>query len=379
MLTMAGPRPAVHLQAPVTLDAVPPFLTALRAALDGSGPCLVISHTNQTQNAVAPTVNSVREDIAVLVSTSGSTGSPKLVALSADQLTALTEYVNGSENPQWVSALPWSSMGGLNVAVRSLATDHPVHFIEPTHPFDPQSVNSALSSLHNPTFISLVPTQAARILHSPGGREALAGCARIFIGGAPVSTQVRELLQDMPVTYTYGMTETSGGCVFNGVPAPGVGLSINPEDSRISITGPTVATGYFPDTEFAGEFLTSDLGTVTDGHLTVIGRIDDIIIVKGTNVSLNAVAEALTAACHERAPASEVCVVCVDHPEDGAVICAAASGVSDAQLADAITAVRKRLGSAATPRKSRVMDALPQLPGGKIDRLSIVQLFEEQQ
>lgn len=379
MLTMAGPRPAVHLQAPVSHAAVPPFLTALRAALDGTGPCLVIDHPHQRADVIAPTVASVREDIAVLVSTSGSTGSPKRVALSADQLTALSAYVNGTANPQWVSALPWSSMGGLNVAIRSMATDHPVHFIEPTHPFDPQSVSSALVALHHPTFISLVPTQAARILHSPGGREALAGCTRIFIGGAPVSSQVRELLHNLPVTYTYGMTETAGGCVFNGIPAPEVGLRINPPDGRIIVTGPSVAIGYYPDTEFCGEFQTSDVGELIDGALAVTGRVDDIVIVKGTNVSLTAVTEALTTACHERAPTSDVCIVSVDHPEDGAVICVAATGVSDAQLTDAITAVRERLGSAATPRTTRVLDALPQLPGGKIDRFSILQLFKEQQ
>jgi O-succinylbenzoic acid--CoA ligase len=217
-----------------------------------------------------------------------------------------------------------------------------------------------------------------RILRSPGGREALARCAQIFIGGAPVSSDLRSRLDGLPITLTYGMTETAGGCIFNGVPAPGVGVTIDPRDNRITVNGPTVAIGYYPDTSFAGEFRTSDVGTLIDGTLTVTGRVDDVIIVKGTNVSLNAVTEALSAACHELAPSSEVCVVSVDHPEDGAVICVAASGLNDADLTQAIAKVRERLGSAATPQRSRVMGALPQLPGGKIDRLTIAQLFEEQ-
>lgn len=332
-------------------------LRALADALAGTGPCLSIG--------AAPPADTVCEDIAVILHTSGSTGHPRPVGLSTAQLTALTTSVHDGLTPQWISCLPWSATGGLNVAVRSLATPHGVILVPPTHPFDPHTILDALATASGPVFMSMVPMQLSRVLEVEPG--ALERCHRILIGAAPMSAALRERSAHLPIVRTYGMTETSGGCVFDGVPAPGVGVDI--VDGRIVITGATVAVGYLDtDEPFDGRFLTQDLGRIDDGHLTVTGRVDDVVLVRGTNVSLAAVADALGAA--------QTCVVAIPDDIDGAIICAAFAGLTDAEVARHLDAVVASLGHSARPKRTRVVDALPLLHTGKVDRRAVQRMFE---
>lgn len=351
-----GPRAITVMDTPTDAASAERALTALAAALDGTGPCLCIGAATAT--------TTVSADIAVVLHTSGSTGHPRPVGLTAANLTALTAAVHEGTSPQWISCLPWSATGGLNVAVRSLATPHGVILVPPSHPFDPHTVIDALATAAGPVFLSLVPMQLARILDVSA--TALAHCHRILIGGAPMSASLRERSAHLPVVQTYGMTETSGGCVFDGIPAPGVGIEI--EDGRVVVTGPTVAAGYLDDDmEFHGRFATQDLGSFDDGRLTVTGRIDDVVLVRGTNVSLSAVADALGTA--------HACVVAIPDDVDGAVICAAFAGITDVEpLLDAVVT---RLGHTACPRRTRIVDALPLLHTGKVDRQAVQRMFEE--
>lgn len=354
---MPGPRAITVRDAPTDAASAGEVLRALAAALDGTGPCLCIG--------TAPPTSTVAADIAVILHTSGSTGHPRPVGLTAGNLTALTATVHEGTTPQWVSCLPWSATGGLNVAVRSLATPHGLILVPPSHPFDPHTVIDALATASGPVFLSLVPMQLARILDVDP--TALARCHRILIGGAPMSASLREHSAHLPVVQTYGMTETAGGCVFDGIPAPGVGIDI--DDGRVVVTGATVAAGYLDSgEEFDGRFLTQDLGTFDDGRLTVTGRIDDVVLVRGTNVSLSAVADALGTA--------HACVVALSDDIDGAVICAAFSGITDVEpLLDAVVT---RLGHTARPRRTRIVDALPLLHTGKVDRRAVQRMFEEE-
>ena len=89
---------------------------------------------------------------------------------------------------------------------------------------------------------------------------------------------------------TYGSAETAGGCVYDGMPLDGVAVAIGTE-GRIRIAGPTLFDGYDGDPELTAEalvdgwFLTSDAGRLDeDGRLTVLGRVDDMVVSGGVNV-----------------------------------------------------------------------------------------------
>jgi O-succinylbenzoic acid--CoA ligase len=346
------------MESPTDASSAAHGLSALARALDGSGPCLCIGN--------APPADTVATEIAVILHTSGSTGHPRPVGLTAAQLTALTSHVHDGLTPQWISCLPWSATGGLNVAVRSLATPHGLILVPPSHPFDPHTIIDALATAAGPVFLSLVPMQLSRILDT--NPQALAHCHRILIGGAPMSTMLRERSSHLPIVRTYGMTETAGGCVFDGIPAPGVGIEI--DDGRVVVTGVSVAAGYLDtDQEFHGRFATQDLGTFDEGRLTVTGRIDDVVLVRGTNVSLSAVADALGT--------SDACVVALPDDVDGAVICAAFTGMTDAEVQTHLDAVVVRLGHSARPRRTRIVTSLPLLHTGKIDRQAVQRMFQE--
>ena len=179
---------------------------------------------------------------------------------------------------------------------------------------------------------ALVPTQLARIVElGPAAGDCLSAYDSILIGGAAAApgliAHARALGAN--ITTTYGMTETCGGCVYDGTPLPGVSVRIaNPNNDgigTIELGSPSIARGYRlrPDLTEAsfrhGLHRTSDLGRIDDqGRLVVAGRIDDVVHVGGVNVSVAAVEAAV-----------------VDHP---LVAQAAVVASADSQWGSRITA-----------------------------------------
>lgn len=158
----------------------------------------------------------------------------------------------------------------------------------------------AIRSEERASFVSVVPTMLYRLL---AAGVDLSHFDRILVGGAAVDDELieRARASGARVTVTYGMTETSGGVVYDGVPLPGVGIETD-DDGRISIASPTLMDGYRLDeaaTEHAvvgGRFVTEDRGTWdANGRLRVVGRMDRTIITGGKNVSPSEVEEALMA------------------------------------------------------------------------------------
>ncbi len=237
-------------------------------------------------------------DVAVVVPTSGSTGDPRGVLLTSTNLTALTPVIQGAASPQWIAALPVTSVGGLNVLVRSLASGRePIALpgIGGAGPFRPEDFVSAVEqSPVDDIRVSLVPAQVTHLLSDTAATEALGRCSMVLVGGAGLRPSLRSVTDDLgiAVTSTYGATETGGGCVYDGRPLPGVRVSADEGSGRLTIHGPTVALGYRGEPALSrsafggGGFHTSDVGTVDDsGRVTVIGRADDIVTVGGVNVS----------------------------------------------------------------------------------------------
>jgi len=228
-------------------------------------------------------------------------------------------------------------------------------------------------SKDEPVFVSLVPTQLRRLLNSQLGAQALRRCTAILIGGGPTPTNDFLQAQDLglPVSYTYGMTETSGGCIFSGKNGPGTNFTLDPADSRITLHGPSIASGYRPIggrafTPFNSTFATDDFG-VADliGQLEILGRLDDIVVINGVNISRTAIAKII-----EENPSVQSCYVL---PNLTALIVAAPAdfeGVSGSIRHQIV----QKLGSIAIPA-FRVVTQLPTLPNGKLDRVTITNLY----
>ncbi len=130
---------------------------------------------------------------------------------------------------------------------------------------------------------SLVSTQLARLLQDPKGLELLRSLECVLVGGGPLHEGLRARAEasGVRVVATYGATETLGGCVYDGVPWPGIEVSLI--DDEIHLSGPNVAASYVPGPALKHPWPTGDLGRWADGHLQVIGRRDDMITVKGVN------------------------------------------------------------------------------------------------
>jgi O-succinylbenzoic acid--CoA ligase len=343
-------------------------LENLAAALDGRGPPLLPTTDARVVAAMRPDEPLEHDVVAVVVPTSGSTGEPKGVLLTAANLLAsarATATVVGEG--QWLLALPSTHVGGLQVLVRSLlAGTAPVVLDGPT---TVPSFEAATARLTGPRrLVSLVPTQLARLVGSPALQEYDA----VLLGGAAAPAELLQQAREagVRVVTTYGMSETSGGCVYDGVPLPGVSVDV---DGRIRLRGPVVARGYRlrPDLTaqlFDGDrFTTSDVGALVDGRLVVHGRADDVVVTGGENVAPAAVEAAL--ATHPSVV--EVAVVGVPDDEWGARVVAVVVLRGPLTLEQAREHAALTLPRTHAPRELRVVDALPLLPSGKIDRVGL--------
>lgn len=399
------------------------ILNLFAGALDGThalvlpgGP--VTELTPVTDPATAPTATSgATPGTALVVHTSGSSGTPKAVALSASALTASARsterFLHGSG--QWLLALPHTHIAGAQVILRSLqaGTEPVVH----TGAFSADSFAQAAQKLtgDHPLYVSLVPTQLVRILQSPRAVQAARRFATILLGGAAISPALLERAHDagLNIVRTYGMSETGGGCVYDGVPFDAVTLKLD-DQSRVMISGPVLANGYVrveqlepsghgagggagsgspltitpidhphgavppgaPSGFYGDTFLTSDLGSITDGVLSILGRADDVFISGGVNVSPLRVENV---ALRELEPlgVAEVVLTSLPDPEFGerAVLLMAGSSSVFAQLSHTQLSTRVKsllasteLGPAELPHRTWLVDQIPLKGIGKPDR-----------
>ena len=353
------------------------LLPALAAALEGTGPAVLPLPPEPAQVLAAcrPDEPLELDDVALVVPTSGSTGEPKGVLLTVANLRAAAEATErrlGGPG-QWLLAIPPTHIGGLQVLVRSLLADIEPVILQPG-PFRPDAFTAQTERLSgNRRYVSLVPTQLLRLL-SGGAAAALASYDAVLLGGAaaPTSLLAAAKRAGVSVVTTYGSSETSGGCVYDGVPLDGVEVSV--ESGRIRVAGAVVAPGYRlrPDlTEQAftdGAFTTGDLGQLAgDGRLQVLGRADDVIVTGGEKVAPAAVEARLA----QHPAVAEVAVVGVPDREWGQRVVAFAVLREPLSLEQAREHVARRLPRAFAPRELRPVASLPLLPSGKIDRVAL--------
>jgi O-succinylbenzoic acid--CoA ligase len=352
------------------------LLAGLPGALDGSGPALLPlpdgPDRSRVLTALRPDEPLERDDVALVVPTSGSTGTPKGALLTAPALLhsarATLDRLGGSG--QWLLALPVTHVAGLQVLVRSLVGGALPEVLDLSGGFTPDAFVAATSRLspQSRRYTALVPTQLRRLLDA--GVD-LSGYDAVLVGGAALPFPAPP-----NVVRTYGMSETCGGCVYDGLPLDGVDV-VTEEGGRISIGGPVVFAGYRLRPELSaaalvnGRHVTQDLGTWTDDNrLEVIGRLDDVIVSGGVNVP----AASVEAALSEHPSVRAVAVLGVPDDVWGERVVAVVvgqAGTAQLELADLRAFCAERLEAAAVPALVIAVEALPLLASGKPDRSAV--------
>ncbi|HET7017221.1 MAG TPA: AMP-binding protein [Streptosporangiaceae bacterium] len=415
-------RPLHAVVLPAPHDSPERLLSVLSAALDGSGPAILpldpglpqtrldellaafapnaIVTSEGTKPVALPgagggSAPGVGEDVAVVLTTSGSTGVPKGAELSAAAMLAsahaslarleagLGERGRaglaggaglagraggvGGKNSRWLCCLPTHHISGLGVLVRSLVSG--------TEPLIVDRIDADLAGAADCDYVSLVPTQLQRLL---AAGAPVSGFRAILLGGAAAPAGLLEAARaaGARVVTTYGMTETCGGCVYGDTPLDGVRLASGP-DGRIRISGPVLFSRYRLAPELTsqclvdGWFLTSDLGGLdAEGRLVLHGRADDVINSGGEKIVPGLVEQAL----RECPCVKDAVVVGVPDPEWGERVTAvvvAADESAPPDLADLRAAVAARLPRYAAPRAAVFVPEIPMLTSGKPDRLAV--------
>jgi o-succinylbenzoate---CoA ligase len=375
------------------------LLDALAAALDGSGPAILpldpglpsarvtdLLHAftpatvetldaeirwrpNDSRPAAPRTGADLPDGTAVVIATSGSTGEPKGVQLSADALLASAraslDRIGARPGTRWLCPLPTSHIAGLGVLVRSVVSGTAPVVVDR---LDPTQRNLAAFGCE---YVSLVPAQLRRMLDAGAGLSAFGA---ILLGGAAIPSGVMTGARaaGARVITTYGMSETCGGCVYNGVPLDHVKVRTGPA-GRIQISGPVLFSGYRnrPDlTEQAlgdGWFTTSDLGEVNEaGHLSVQGRADEMINTGGHKVAPSEVAAIL-----ETVPSVREAAVFGEpdshYGQRVTAVVVPARFSAPPGLEELRAAVRRKLPAYAAPRALLIVRTMPLLPSGKPD------------
>jgi o-succinylbenzoate---CoA ligase len=387
---LAGPADADLLTEPLAraLDGTGPAIlpldagvpaARLRQLIDVFQPAVIIDGEGEATVRSSPGLSlGVAPDTAVIITTSGSTGEPKGVELSAAALThsarATLARLGARPGERWLLCLPPSHVAGLQVLVRSLisGTERAVA---------PSATADALAA-SGCAHVSVVPTQLVRLLDEPGGVAALAGFSSVLVGGAAAGAAVldRARVAGINAVTTYGMSETCGGCVYDGVPLDGVRVRSD-DEGRLRISGPVLLNRYFgrPDLTAAAlvdsdrggvyqgvEFVTSDLGRVDGGRVVIRGRADDVINTGGHKVIPGEVAAALSSCPGVR----EVVVIGRPDPEWGERVTAVVVPVdpSDPPGLELLRIhVRGTLPRYACPSEVVLTEAIPVLPSGKPD------------
>ena len=357
----------------------------------------------------------------LILRTSGSTtGTGRLIAVRVAALTAsaLATHERLGGPGTWLLALPAHHVAGLQILVRSLLSGTTPVVADMSGGFSPTALADALRSARDSAgpaarlYTSLVPTQLVRVVRDRAASRALTEADAVLLGGAAADPALLARAQELGITVvtTYGMSETGGGCVYDGRPLDGVELAIQDPDAdgagRILLSGPVLAEGYlrdsdeadpdpdgtgraregFRDTGAGRVLVTSDRGRLRpDGRLEVLGRLDDVIITGGVKVEPRYVEEALTGL----ETVAEACVVGLPDEQWGSVVVAAVvcelatgqegSGSSDGRSrpdgAALREAIRDRLDGAHTPKRVVILEALPLRPSGKVDRRAVARLL----
>jgi O-succinylbenzoic acid--CoA ligase len=311
--------------------------------------------------------------VVLVVPTSGTAGTPKLVQFNRASVDGAgagsTLGLEATPNDPWICCLPLAHVGGLLVLLRGVLLGAPVS----VHPgFDP----ALIAAEREVAFCSLVPTMLARLLDA---EVDLSPFRAILVGGAHLRPDLRERAEvaGAHVVETYGLTESCGGVVYDGLPLPGVEVRVN-DDGGLELRGPMVMMGYrFDAGATARAFLADgwlapgDAGEIDrDGRVHVIGRIDDLINTGGERVW----PQEVEAAVRDHPKVAEVGVGGRLDPEWGQRVVAfvvPADPSSPPTLDELRTFAGARIGRHKAPRELVLVNELPGSFTGKLRRRAL--------
>jgi len=341
----------------------------VRRLLDAARPTHLVDGDGRARR---PGGRPAEADVAAVVATSGTAGTPRLVELTAAGIRAsslaVSAAVGAGPGDRWLACVPVHSVAGLAIAARGWHTGVPVQVHDR---FDAALVDRAAAQL-GATLVSLVPTMLRRLLE--------AGCdlrrfRRVLLGGgpAPAGLLAAAARAGVPVTCTYGLTETFGGVAHDGHALAGVELSVA-GDGEIGVRGEMVLRRYRGDPEATAAALrggvlhTGDLGRMApDGRLVVLGRRDDLIVTGGVNVHPLEVERVLSA----HPAVADAAVRGLPDPEWGERVVAFVVPVDPARppTLDGLRGFAlHRLAAAKAPRQLVLVERVPRTPSGKVLR-----------
>jgi O-succinylbenzoic acid--CoA ligase len=321
----------------------------ITAALAGNGPTLGFG---EVTSEFGPS------QAAVVIGTSGTTGAPKEIFLSSHALVASARasnaFVGAKLGDTWSLLLPLTHVAAVNVFVRAFELG--------TIPVDLRNHSGEYPRVN---FTAIVPTQLFRALNGDDQLlKHLQGAQKVLVGGAALSSAIRNqaTAAGINVVTTYGMSETSGGCVYNGEILEGAEVEVR--GGSIFIRGSVLALNL----ELSdGWFETNDLGEFVDEKLVVIGRSDDVIISGGENLSLNSVENILS----QSFPESQFAAFSVEDPQWGQTLHIAVVGEADSGSISSV--LEGKVGAFAKPKGIHSLKSLPLLGIGKVDRKRLAQ------
>lgn len=363
------------------------------AASGFAGP--VVEQRSLASDADPPTPYEwTSDDCRWLVFTSGTTGEPQPVQLTAGNLlasaAASAKRLGVEPDDRWLACLPMHHVGGLAPLVRS-ALYGTTAVVQAG--FDAE-VTAEVIDERSVTGVSLVPTMLTRLLEQ--GWRPSDSLRFVLLGGAPASVELIDRCEEagVPVHPTYGATETASqvatatpteafahpGTV--GTPLDGVevqvqddaGESLAPgEVGELVVSGRVVSPGYFgadadSGTRFVGgAFHTRDRGYRDEAdRLWVLGRVDDAIHTGGVTVH----PEPIEACLRRAGGVSEAVVVGLEDPEWGEIVAALVTSSSGATPTEQalIEHCREQLDAPSVPKLVAVADELPRTASGTVDR-----------
>lgn len=362
-------------------DADPARLAPRMETIWASGDAVVVLPDDAPPTWLPPTsadrtsqpAQTLPEDTAIVAMTSGSTAEPRGIVISHHSLRSAVDAslrrLDCAPGERWALALPVRHIAGLLVILRALRLGTEPHVIP--NPGDPHALASASEDCDH---VAIVPTQLARAVRS--GVD-LRGFRSILVGGGPLEPSVLHRAREdgANIVTTYGMTETCGGCVYDGRGLDGIELDID-GTGRIMIRGASVASVTMDGqqlTDSDGWLTTSDLGTFEAGRLHVLGRVDETIISGGVNVEPDAVESALLRTPEVR----DALVLGVPDEEWGEVVGAVIVADPGIDPAAAIQRVKEDLGPAAAPKRTLLVETLPRDALGKVNAVQRARYVRE--
>jgi len=338
----------------------------LDKAIKGEGPALTLAPIS---------AKSVPAEISLVVSTSGSTGDAKEVGLSAASLLASARATNnffGAKAGQtWSLLLPLTHIAGINILVRSLELG--------TTAIDAGQITGAYPYAD---FTAIVPTQLFRALNGDANLlEHLLSAKSVLVGGAALDGKLADQARTagINIVESYGMTETCGGCVYDGVAIGDTSIAID-QDGLIKISSANLATTYLNDPTgwsskiVDGYFLTSDLGEISGGKLKVVGRADDLIVTGGENISLIQVERVLS----QTFPGIECAAFAIADPQWGQALHLAIAGGLKPDLSAINETLSAQISDAAKVKGFIYLDKLPRTSLDKVDRQELAAIAKRE-